>query len=142
MMALGVAAIAVGKITFSRLPSTTVRQLASKAEPTPSVLPPSPTPFVLELVLGDFYYPGAKTTRLSGSKVYLKSTDEVEKITSWYKTKISALKMNLRNFVQTNTNGSFSHQLTAADEKEKIEVLINRGQGEKETEITVSISRN
>ena len=131
MVALIAAATAVARVSFS--------PVSDKA--TPTLLPTAtPTPASPQLVLADFQYPGAETTRLTGQSLYLKSTDEVGAITNWYRARIESLKMNLKNFIQTTVNGEASHQLTAADERGKIKVLIEKKKSENNTQITVTIN--
>jgi len=87
-----------------------------------------------EPVLADFRYPGSETVSLGNNSLVLKSADEPAVITAWYKEKLTESGLNIRNFIQTNTNGRIKNQLSGAGEKGKVAVNID-----KDTSATVRI---
>ncbi len=110
----------------------------SPVTPVPS---PEPTkPSLREFSLSDFRYPGAEVVFLSGSRLSLKSQDSPEEITNWYKKKITDLSVNVRNFVQTNTNGEISNQLVGAGAEGKVRIEISKARSASGVEILVTIN--
>lgn len=96
--------------------------------------------FQEELKLGDFRYPDAEVISFKGNSFLLKSSDEVEKITGWYKDRISIKKMGINNFIQTNTNGNYSNLLQAANNNENIKVEIEKRNSDNKVNILVTIN--
>ena len=90
--------------------------------------------------LGRLIYPGSEITRFEGSRIYLKSLDAPDNITGWYKNKISGLGMNIKNFVQTNTNGQIKNQLNGVSSGERVNIEINKNPDKEWVEIIVNIS--
>jgi len=134
-------AAAVGWILISRIKNfSSVGTLGKTITAAPSLVPAAKSEEKTEFILGNLLYPGAKTIRLSGDSLYLKSSDSPERIAVWYKERIGQMKMAINNFVQTNVNGKTANLLNAADERGKITVEINRRDSEAQTEISVNIT--
>jgi hypothetical protein len=127
MSVLLLAAGAVAAITLSSN-YLKVNLAADKfQEPTPTLSVAKATEEKTEaLILEDFRYPKAEVLSLAGSSFQLRSFDDVQKITDWYKEKISEREMTVRTFVQTNSNGIVSNQLLGANQQEQVKVTINK----------------
>ena len=78
------------------------------------------------LVLDDFYYPGAEVVSLSGNSFQLRSFDDVQEITDWYKGVINDRNMSIKTFIQSNSNGQISNQLIGVGQKEQVKITINK----------------
>jgi len=145
MGALIVLAAVVAKITFSRnrvfpLPSSSL--IMAKITPLSSPTTGQTNQKEKELALADFRYPGAEVVFLGSNSLSLKSTEAAEIITTWYKGKLTDLNLNIRNFIQTNTNGNVRNYLTGTDEKRKIRVEIEKEKSALAVKILVTISES
>lgn len=96
--------------------------------------------FQEELKLGDFRYPDAEVVSFGGNSFLLKSSDDIEDITGWYKDRISVKKMGIKNFIQTKTNGNYSNLLQAANKNENIKVEIEKKDSDDKVNILVTIN--
>ncbi len=113
---------------------------SSSASETVVSLSPTSQPEKENPILADFRYPQAETVSLSGQSMSLKSRQSAEAITAWYKTRITDMNMNMRNFIQTNTNGNIANQLTGSKDKGKIKVEIDKKPDSSEVQILITIS--
>ena len=107
------------------LPALATPKALQAGTPTPATNPQPAT--------GDWGYPNS--TQLATGK--WQSSDSPQTITNWYKSKIEALGMPAKSFVQTNTNGNFLNKLVAANGSSKVTVEISKGSGNSQTSILV-----
>ncbi|MGI5826411.1 MAG: hypothetical protein ACOX50_03295 [Patescibacteria group bacterium] len=127
MSILLLAAGAVGAITLSSNYLKANLAVDNLQEPTPTLsVAKAVEEHVGALVLEEFRYPQAEVLSLAGSSFQLRSFDDVQKVTDWYKEKISKREMTVRNFIQTNSNGLVSNQLLGANQQEQVKVTINK----------------
>ena len=106
---------------------------AGQATPTPKSSPSSTPASNSQPAAGDWIYPNS--TQLEANK--WRSSDDPQVITNWYKSKIEALGMNAKSFVQTNTNGQVLNKLVAANGNSKISVEISKSSADSQTSILV-----
>jgi hypothetical protein len=92
------------------------------------------------LKISDFRYPDAEVVKFEEDSFHLKSSDNIEEVTNWYKKKISDNKIGIRNFIQTNTNGNFSNLLQGASEDENIKVEIEKTSSDSDVNILVTLN--
>ncbi|HUW24706.1 MAG TPA: hypothetical protein VMW04_03715 [Patescibacteria group bacterium] len=142
MGALVILAALVAKITFSRnrvfpLPISSLTRVGATPLPSPTIAPANQKEEGPTLV--DFRYPGAEIVSLGGHSLSLKSADTVEAITAWYKQKLTGLNLNIRNFIQTNTNDSIANRLSGVNEKRQITVQIDKEETAASVKIIVTI---
>lgn len=110
---------------------------------TPTPLP-TRTPSVSDepqtnTTLDNFIYPGSEAVNSSDSSLLLRSSDETENITNWYKEKITSEHMNAKSFVATKTNGNILNKLVGANGELEIVVEIKKEPVKNYSDITVSI---
>lgn len=105
-----------------------------------SPVPSPPKKEKIDFVLGNLLYPGSETIRLDGNRIYLKSPDSPETITSWYQERIGRMNLGINNFVRTSANGEVVNLLNAADERGKVRVEIDRNASDSRTNINVTIN--
>jgi len=108
----------------------------------PSIqLTPQPTSVSLfGLPLNDFVYPGSEVVSSSAGSAYLRTMDDPDKVTDWYKEKIESYEMNVKSFVTTKTNDNVLNKLAGAKEGLEIAVEVKRGEGEFVSEINLTLS--
>ena len=109
-LVIGIAAvIIIVSVVFTPKSATHEPTSTPLASPEPTVNPTlNPTPGV-----GQFQYPGS-------------TTDDVDKITDWYKEKIKSGGYNVKSFITTKTNGLTLNKLAATNGDNKIEVTISQ----------------
>lgn len=123
-------------------PTHTASPTPTKVVNTPTEKPthtPVPTNFSIDSSLSAFHYPGAAVLSSSSTYLELTNSDSSEKITNWYKDKITKLGMNTKSFVTTSTNGTIVNKLVAADGSTEIRVDITKSSGENITTIKVEM---
>lgn len=100
-------------------------------ESRPTLEEPSPTPATSREPKPtreesySFQYPGSKS-------------DDVDKITNWYKEKIKQEGYNATSFVTTKTNGKVLNKLAGAKAGSKVEVVISQSDTSSPVEISVN----
>lgn len=87
----------------------------------------------------DFKYPNSSVVDERNEELFLNSTDDPELITNWYKALIKNFNMNIRNFLQTKTNGNVLNKLSAENKKREINVDIAKQSNSREVEIRVRV---
>lgn len=85
-----------------------------------------------------FLYPGSVVVKSEASSLFLRSLDDSEKITDWYKSKIKSEDLSATSFVNTNTNGKVLNKLVA-DGVYHVEVEVSKDR-DSQVEITVTTS--
>ena len=109
-----------------------------KKTPKPSLTPTNgPTS---EILISEFQYPGANVISSSSTSLVLRSGDDPEKITDWYKEKIEARKMGAISFISNNVNDNISNKLVGEEDGQRVSVDITKDSGASETEIEVKVS--
>lgn len=108
---------------------------APTKKPTP---PTQPTPKD-ETLLSKLQYPNATKESTSENTLVLRSNDDSDIITDWYKEKIIGLGMNTKSFVKTKTNDNVLNKLVGADGQTEIRVEITKQANSSATEIKVTI---
>ena len=104
--------------------------------PEPTVTTSTPKP---EVTNNDEYiYPGSVIINSNYEMLKLKSSDNPDTITQWYKEKIKNAGMNVNSFVTTKTNGNVLNKLSAADEAIEIKVEIKKQASDSKVEISVN----
>lgn len=88
---------------------------------------------------GDFKYPNSNVVAENNEELFLKSTDDPELITNWYKALIKNFSMNIRNFLQTKTNGNVLNRLSAENKRREIDVDIAKQSNSREVEIRIRV---
>lgn len=116
----------------TQAPSTTLTVISHTPSPTTHSTNPNPSLSVV--------YPGSQVISESSEEVVLESTDDTTQITNWYKDLIKSNDMNAVSFVTTNTNGNYLNKLAGADSTKKIEVEIERKEGQNVTKIKIKRS--
>lgn len=109
-----------------------VEQLASSSD----LSSPIPLPYSIE----EYVYPNSRTVKTLSKGLVLESTDSVQLITDWYKSRINALDFNAKSFTQSNTNNETLSKISAARPGENLEVTIKKDQTTSKVEITVDRS--
>lgn len=75
------------------------------------------------------------------SKITLRSENNPEDITNWYKEKIRSEGMNIKTFVTTRANDKILNKLAGADSDRELYVEITKNPQDTETLITVSLTQ-
>src|SRR3989344_1127374 len=122
--------------TETEAPTATPSPLPSQ-QPTKPQAKPTPKD---EALLSNFQYPNATKESSNENSLVLKSNDDSDDITDWYKEIIVRLGMNTKSFVKTKTNDNVLNKLVGADGKTEIRVEITKPAGNPTTEIKVSIT--
>lgn len=98
-----------------------------------------PTP---ALFLNDFVYPGSETVNSGNEFLRLRTLDNPDKVTDWYKEKIKSHDMNVKSFVTTKANDKVLNKLAGANEKLEIMAEIKKDEGQSFCEINIALSSN
>ncbi|MBI2031187.1 MAG: hypothetical protein HYT08_01095 [Candidatus Levybacteria bacterium] len=127
-----------------RISPTVTPKSALTPTPFPTSIPTfaptaEPTSGSVDTTINNFVYPNSVKTSIGMNNVVMKSSDNPQVITDWYKERIKSLGMNVNSFVQTNTNGNVLNKLVSANSRFKISVNIVRKNNEGNTEIEVSL---
>lgn len=125
MAALLAAAALVAAVTYS-VNYSKVNFTKNTGTPTPTTTVVKAEKEAASLVLDDLRYPGAEVVRLTADSYQLKSFDDVQVVTDWYKAKINDLQMTVKTFIQTNSNGQISNQLLGSNYEKQVKVTINK----------------
>jgi hypothetical protein len=88
----------------------------------------------------NFKYPGAHTIQESQTVLVMESTEDTDKITDWYKSKIEDLGMNVKSFVTTKANDKILNKLSAADGVREINIEISKDSELSAVKISVALS--
>jgi hypothetical protein len=129
----------VGEVENNITPDADTKTLDITQKPT---LLPTPTSKVLpenNINIDNFKYPGSETIGSSQKILSLKTMDNPDIVTTWYKDKITSLNMNVRSFVTTKTNDNVLNKLSAAGTDFEVSVEVKRVSGESTTLIQVEI---
>jgi len=123
---------------------TTIKEETPTSSPTPSIPQPTkpqsqPIPKD-ETLLSKLQYPNATKESSGENTLVLRSNDDPNSITDWYKEKIIGLGMNTKSFVKTRTNDNVLNKLVGADGKQEIRVEITKQADSSTTEIKVFIT--
>jgi hypothetical protein len=70
----------------------------------------------------------------------MESTEDTDKITDWYKSKIEDLGMNVKSFVTTKANDKILNKLSAADGVREINIEISKDSELSAVKISVALS--
>lgn len=112
-------------------PSPTPKEKLAK---TPQPSPTTSTPTVNNSA--PIQYPGSIRV---DNNVYT-STDDPDTITGWYKERIKAMNMNVKNFVSTKTNGNVLNKLEGVSGKSSIKVEITKSSDNSIVKIVIEIT--
>lgn len=102
---------------------------------TPSPTENLPAPAGIE----SYRYPNSSVISSSESSLFLRSSDDTDKITDWYKEKIESEGMSAKSFVKTKTNDNVLNKLVGASSSKEVRVEIRKDSGETSTEISISV---
>src|SRR3989344_7315825 len=97
---------------------------------------PAPT----KLSINHYKYPDSEVLFSSEDTLRIRSRDNSDIITSWYKEKSTKEGMNVRTFVTTKTNDDVLNKLVAADGKKEVRVEISKT-GDNDTFIDILIKQ-
>lgn len=89
--------------------------------------------------LTGYVYPNAQTLSSSAEKLELKSTDNPDIITQWYKDKLKQNDFSINTSVKTTTNGVVSNKLSASNGQTTYEVSISKDNG---PEVLITVRRS
>lgn len=106
-------------------------------------LSPTPTTFSQQLpsIYESYKYPGSLVLDFSYPALILRSKDDPEAITQWYKKKITSDGFNVKTFVTTKANGKILNRLVGSQSEEEIDVEITKEAGEEFVKIKVIIKQ-
>lgn len=107
---------------------------------TPTPETPTPTKIQATGEIFAYRYPGAEIAASSANSLTLRSFDDAEAITNWYKDKIENENMSVESFVETSANERVSNELVGADGQKEIRVEIKKDSSASSVEITVSLT--
>lgn len=106
----------------------------------PTVLPTSiPAPKTSYTNINSFIYPNSSRISYAENSAVLQSSDNTQVITNWYKDKIISLGMNVKSFVQTNTNGNILNKLIGANGSINVSIEISKQNSDSKTLIKISV---
>jgi hypothetical protein len=86
-----------------------------------------------------YNYPNSEIVNSSSAELVIRSQDDTDIITNWYKNKIIERGMSVRNFVKTKTNNNILNSLSGASNEEKIEIEISKSPTSKFTKIKINL---
>ena len=89
--------------------------------------------------INDFLYPGATQTGNNGNSTNLRTSDDAQVVTNWYKDKIKSLGWNATSAIENNTNSDISNQLVASNGSREIRIQITKNNNSSTVNITVSM---
>lgn len=92
-------------------------------------------------LLSEYLYPGAKIVNQDSSGLELKTSDDPEGITDWYKEKIISQGMNVKTFVSTKTNGNVLNKLLGATSEKEVRVEIEKAKDGLFATVTLSLDK-
>lgn len=105
---------------------------------SPTKIPtPSPTAQSTNASLSEFKYPGSQVTASSQNTLSLLTSDDPEKVTTWYQEKLESLGYSAVSRVRTNANNSIENRISVGNEKTEIEVKISKEPQDNSTKIFV-----
>lgn len=107
---------------------------------TPTPTPKTVKPANLQDNIFNLRYGNSEILASSPKLLSLRSSDDVNTITDWYKQKIISEGMNIKTFVETKTNENVLNKLVGADGKKEIRVEIKKDAGSSIVQIEVSLS--
>ena len=87
--------------------------------------------------ISDMIYPGSSVNSDSANSLSLTSSDNVDSITSWYKSKIKSKNLSTNSFVATNSNNNVLNKLVGAGGNFTIDVEITKKPGDSVVQIKV-----
>lgn len=130
--------------TLTDLPSPTPAPSSTPTfSPTSTALPTPTTKTGESSDTSDWHYPGARVVSSSSNTLVLESSDDLDGITYWYKSRIKSLGMNVTSFVTTKTNDNVLNKLAgadaSADASKEINVTVERKPGDSNTRISITI---
>lgn len=100
------------------------REETKETSPTPS-----PTVDSDSVNLDEYVYPAGNILERTENSVSLESSVEPKTITDWYKEKIESNDMNVRTFIQTNSNNNVVNRLVGTDGETQIRVdIVKKGE--------------
>lgn len=112
------------------------RQASSSQSPIPTK--PEPTqPVPTREADNTFVYPNAEEQSANGNTLYVKSSDDPDRITDWYKEQIAGLGMKTKTFVKTTSNGNIFNKLVGVNESSSVTVEITKNAEEAAVSITI-----
>lgn len=87
-----------------------------------------------------YKYPNSTITSSSANYLLLKSSEDSELITNWYRELIKSGGMNAKSFVSTKTNGNVLNKLVGADGTRQVRVEVSKPADQSTTTIEVNIN--
>jgi hypothetical protein len=117
-------------------------------EPTITLVPsPTKTPtvsakddnYTLEGI-SYYNYPNSEIISSSSTRLVLRSKDDTDAITDWYKNKIIERGMGVRNSVKTKANNEVLNKLAGTSSSEKVEIEITKSSDETTATIEVTLT--
>jgi hypothetical protein len=86
-------------------------------------LPPSP---VTGGGLNEYRYANSELLSQTASELHLKSLEDTDTVTTWYKEKVRAEGMNIKTFVTTKANEKVLNKLSGASANREVRVEITK----------------
>jgi len=88
--------------------------------------------------LESFKYPNASIVSDSSDSIMMKTPENAQTVTTWYKSRINSFGMNVTSFVTTNTNDTILNKLAGAGSEGEVSVAISKSPTDNEVTIEVS----
>lgn len=119
-------------------PSPTPKIQSEQIRSSPTQVKTSPTqPDPTQETADTLIYPNAEKQSSSGNSLFLKSQDDPDRITDWYKEQIAGLGMKTKTFVKTNENGNILNKLVGVNGASSIRVEITKNAMQNTVWITI-----
>ncbi|MCH7641576.1 hypothetical protein IID22_05275 [Patescibacteria group bacterium] len=121
------------------LSEETIQEEESTPTPVPNTPTNTSTPTITRTEIHDYRYPNSTVISSLNNSLLLTSSDDADKITSWYKEKINSQGMNVKTFVTTKTNDNVLNKLVGADSDMEVRVEITKDSGSSSVNISISL---
>lgn len=118
---------------------TEVVKPTSTPHPTILLTPTPKNSQVREIAILSYQYPNSQITSSSSDSLSLKSSDPVDSITEWYKSKIKNEGMNIKTFVTTKANDRVENVLVGSMSGTQIRVEIKKEPSD--NNVTISVTK-
>lgn len=115
----------------------TAQRTIFKYAPKPSPISTNPTPNPTSN-LNDFVYPGSQIISQSGTSLSLQSSNDPQTIINWYESRVNGTFSGRSDSI-TNTNGNVNALITASNNSEDINIVIQKDNGGLYTSIEITV---
>jgi len=106
--------------------------------PKPTLLPAPEAD--INMSLKDYVYPGSNLVSSSNNSLALTTSDDPDRVTDWYKEKITSQDMNVKSFITTKANEKVLNKLVGAKEGLEISIEIRKDEGSSICEVSVNLN--